>query len=92
VLKYFPCTHKQAIRDLLLHCASALQLTSIGFLKIDALQDVTLRRNRLYHLERPWHNPFEEKRLTRNKIIKFERWSSNIAALLHRRLALSTAA
>jgi len=34
-------THLQAIRDLLLHCtSSALQPTSIGFLKIDALQDV----------------------------------------------------
>jgi len=39
VLKYFP-THLQAIRDLLLHCTSELQSTSIRFLKIDVLQDV----------------------------------------------------
>jgi len=59
-------------------------------LKIDALQDVPFT---FYVeivsiiLERPWHNPFEEKRkrLTRNERIKF-------AALEHRRLALSTAA
>jgi len=47
-LKYFP-THLQAIRDLLLHCTSALQPTSIEFLKTDALQDELLRRNRFYH-------------------------------------------
>jgi len=32
--------HLRAIRDLLVHCTSALQPTSIGFLKIDAMQDV----------------------------------------------------
>jgi len=47
---FFP-THLQAIRNLLLPCTNALLLTSIGFLKIDALQDVlyVLRRNRFYH-------------------------------------------
>jgi len=48
VLKYFT-THLQAIRDFLLHCTSALQPTSIRFLKIGALQDELLRRNHFYH-------------------------------------------
>jgi len=63
-----------AVRDLLLHCTSALQPTSIGFLKIDALQDVPFT---FYDeivsiiLERPRHNPFEEKRLAKIERIKF---------------------
>jgi len=69
-------THLQTIPDLLLHCAGALQPTSIGFLKISALHDVPFT---FYVeiisiiLERPWavSNPFEEKRLTRNERIKF---------------------
>jgi len=77
VLKYFP-THLKAIRDLLLHCTSALQLTSNGFLKIDVLQDVgyllrfTSKSFLLFLNDRgPCRNPFEEKRLTRNERIKF---------------------
>jgi len=39
-LKYFPTHLQLAIRDLLLHCTSALQPISLGFLKIDTLQNV----------------------------------------------------
>jgi len=72
---YFP-THLQAVRDLLLHCTSALQPTSIGFLKLDALQDVPFT---FYVeivsiiLERPWAvaQSVWRKQLTRNERIKF---------------------
>jgi len=44
-------------RDLLLHCTSALQPTSIGFLKMDALQDIPFTcyvKIVSIILERPW--------------------------------------
>jgi len=70
------------MQDLLLHRTSVLQPTSIGFLKIDALQDVRclLRRNRFYHswtavgrgairLKRNYWREMEE--------LNLQRWSSN---------------
>jgi len=52
----------------------ALQPASIRFLKIDALQDVLFTSKSFLSFLNgrvPWHNPFEEKQLTRNERIKF---------------------
>jgi len=47
------------------HCS--MQPTSIGILKIDALQDVLFPWQ---DGRGPWRNPFKEKRLMRNERIK----------------------
>jgi len=61
-LKYFP-THLQAIRDLLLHCTSILQLTSIGieslqavaYLEVWARREASLERGPLI-VTQAWYN------------------------------------
>jgi len=83
VKKYFP-THSQAIRDIL-HCTSALQPTSIEFLKMHC-KTYLLRGNRFYHSlngRGPWRNPFEEKRLTRNERIKFTALEQQLQRISH---------
>jgi len=54
-----------------------LQPISVGFLKIDALQDnlvlFTSKSFLLFLNGRGPHNPFEEKRLTRNERIDLQR-------------------